>query len=233
MTCNRLTIATGLLLVAGMIGCASRGEATRAALLWEPEGRAACARAGDAPVWADSAEAAAVLATEGRVRRLGCRLVFALPGGRTHEIADGFAPEALPLRAAYRGPVRPWALDLVEVTLDEQAGFYLVNRYGTAAFLAGRPIVAPDSQRFAVSALDLEAGYQENVVEVWRVERDSPTLELAISSEQWGPSDLVWRDAQTLEFVQNFPTAEVGVYRSVPALLRQANGRWLLEVAAY
>jgi hypothetical protein len=213
-------------------GCATRATAVPAAA-WEPAGKAVCATAGNNPVWGDSLEQAAIAATGGRVRRLGCRLVFNLPDGRVHEIADGFPPEEPPLRATYRGPISPWALDLVEVTFEEEVAYYVVNGRGTRALIAGHPIPAPGGRRFAAESFDLEAGYQDNVIEIWRVdEQNEPSLDLALKAGDWGPSDLVWRDSVTLGFMQNFPTTEIGVYRKVAGVIRRIGDRWIIELAA-
>lgn len=92
---------------------------------------------------------------------------------------------------------------------------------------------APGGRRFAAEWLDLEAGYQDNVIEIWRVDGDDDSaLELAVRADDWGPSDLIWRDSVTLGFVQNFPTSEIGAYRKVPGTIRRTANRWIVDVAA-
>ena len=152
-------------------------------------------------------------------------------GGALRAVPDGSVRRALLHRFPYLSlyGILPSGLDLVEIGYYEGGGFLAIDQHGGSTLIAGEPLVSPDSQRFATLSLDLEAEYQPNVNEIWRLRAGTLRLELAVRSDEWGPSEARWRDSATVEFLQNFPTADVGTYRQQRARLVLDHDGWSLQ----
>lgn len=88
----------------------------------------------------------------------------------------------------------------------EYHDYLLVGETGDTTAIEGWPIVAPDGQRVAVASLDLDACYQSNRLEIWRIASPTPVREFTqetgdcAEGRGWGPSNLVWTDSLTLSF---------------------------------
>jgi hypothetical protein len=116
------------------------------------------------------------------------------------------------------------ALDahLVRVGFYEGGAYTLVDAASTdQTQLRGPPVVSPDGSRFATVSLDLEAGYDPNGVQVWRVTEYGPRFEWGIDGgDAWGASDPAWVAGDALEFTMSRPTAEPGRYQRTRMVLR-------------
>ena len=84
----------------------------------------------------------------------------------------------------------------VGVSLHEGRETLLVNdRTGERTWLKAPPLISPDHKRFVTMSMDLEASYNPNEIQIWRLEPAGPVLEYSANfGEQWGPSDPVWKD---------------------------------------
>ncbi|HEX5831154.1 MAG TPA: hypothetical protein VFY16_09245 [Gemmatimonadaceae bacterium] len=224
-------VLAGLSLVS-ILACAGQAPARRAAI--ENHHVPACADS-EVVARADSAEPAALTGTGGRVVRTGCVLLVRTASGRAVALTDDYTEGDRFVQHVYRGSLPPRQLDVVEVARYEGGGYLVLDRNGAQTWIARAPVASPDGRRFVALSFDLEAGYQPNVIEVWRVEDGSPRLEIAVRSDDWGPSDARWRDNATITFVQNFPryTDEgYGYDRRPVRLVRRARG-WMLEQDAH
>lgn len=175
----------------------------------------------------DTAEAAALARSAGRVQRDHCRLIFTLDG-TTLTLANVQSDDDRATMYVYAGPAGRF--QLVDVRYYEGSAYMLVEPDGVHILVAGPPTFSPDSSRFASLSMDLEAEYNPNEVQVWRVDRDHPRLEFAITSGEWGPSNAVWAGSDTLYFEQHFPTAKLDVYRTQRARLVHGGQGWTLSV---
>ena len=122
---------------------------------------------------------------------------------------------------------------LVKADLYEGRAFLLVNdKTGDKTWLKGPPVVSPDNRRFVTASMDLEAGYNPNEIQVWRLEPSGPELEYSANfGEQWGPSDPSWKDAETISFKKNvLDPGSPGQLLSTPAILRRNENRWELHI---
>jgi hypothetical protein len=176
----------------------------------------------------DRTEAGMLARSAGRVRRDHCRLIFRTVGGDTAVFANDQSDNDRAISYTYLGPAGD-QLDLVRVGYYEGGSYMLVERDGVHVAVAGPPTFSPDGSRFASLSMDLEAEYDPNVVQVWRLNRGHPRLEIAITSDEWGPSDALWVGADTLRFTQNFPTDSIGVYRKQHAELIRNERGWTFQ----
>lgn len=122
---------------------------------------------------------------------------------------------------------------LVKADLHEGRAFLLVNdKTGDKTWLKGPPVVSPDNKRFVTASMDLEAGYNPNEIQVWRLEPSGADLEYSANfGEQWGPSDPFWKDAETISFKKNvLDPGSPGQLLSAPAILRRNENRWELHI---
>lgn len=179
--------------------------------------------------WRDSAEAAPLVTARGRVFRSHCRLVFRVVGGDTTVFTDDQSEGDHTVNYTYLGSVGA-GFDLVRIGYYEGGTYMLVGATGDLTYVAGPPTFSPDSTRFASLSIDLEAEYEPNVLEIWRLEGHHPRLEIAIKSEEWGPSDPRWFSASRLTFIQNFPTDSLNTYRKLHAQLVRGASGWALSV---
>ena len=96
--------------------------------------------------------------------------------------------------------------------------------------LASAPIRSPDSRRFAVASLDLFAGYDPSVLEIWRVEGDRVVREFALDGgDSWGPDSVAWTSADTLRFLRATVAPGTVSYAYTPHCLIRRAETWAVE----
>ena len=175
----------------------------------------------------DTAEAAALVRAAGSVRRDHCRLIFKLDGN-TLALTNVQSDDDRAVKYTYAGPTGQF--QLVEVGYYEGGAYMLVEPDGVHILVAGPPTFSPDSSRFPSLSMDLDAGYNPNEVQIWRVHNGHPRLEFAVTSGEWGPSNAEWAGSDTLYFEQKFPTSSIRVYRTQRARLVYSGRGWTLSV---
>lgn len=121
----------------------------------------------------------------------------------------------------------------VKATLYEGIANLLVNdKTGKKTWLKAPPVVSPDKKRFVTMSMDLEAGYSPNEINIWRLEESGPELEYSENlGEEWGPSDPVWKDKETIGFKKNVLNPESpGQVISTRALLLRKGKKWEIHI---
>jgi hypothetical protein len=193
--------------------------------------------AGGSPAGATT-ELAALRTAEGKVSRLGSQLRIQLLNGRTAVFKDDSTEGlafALPRYAGYLKAIRSHVLHILQY---EGSGAYLIvdDSTGDSTIVFGKPIASPDGKRFALTSLDLIAGYNANMIEVWRMVGRKPEKEFSYdtddSGEPWGPSDAVWRDSATIDFIKNSMTDPSEPYVKTPGRLIRIGTTWTLSQLA-
>jgi hypothetical protein len=87
------------------------------------------------------------------------------------------------------GPVRQLGYHLVERTYYEGRDYLLINSStGHRTALPDMPVISPGGRRILVASMDYEAGYQPNLLQVWRVTRDSLVREWELETGEYGPA---------------------------------------------
>jgi hypothetical protein len=71
---------------------------------------------------------------------------------------------------------------------------------GNEYFINDEPQLSPDNKFIATASLDLEAHYNSNELNVWRIELDTLKLVFSIKPNDWGPSDLVWLNNSSMNY---------------------------------
>ena len=183
----------------------------------------------DAPA-ADTMELAAFRTSEGKASRLGRELRIQLLDGRTAVFKDDTTPGmkfAVPRYAAYLKAICSHAIHILQY---EGSGAYLVvdDSTGDSTIVFGMPVVSPDAKRFAWTSQAGEANYNSSLIEVWRVVGRKPRKEFSFESETWEPSDAVWRDSATIDFMENTHSSPGDPYIQTPARLTRTGTTWIL-----
>ena len=102
----------------------------------------------------------------------------------------------------YLGYVQRLRSHLVDVSYYEGGGYVLMaDSIGRHIWLPSPPTFAPDSARFLVSSIDLEANYDPNVLEIWLLGNDSVSLEFKVDGDRkWGPAEPHWTSPTVIQF---------------------------------
>lgn len=123
---------------------------------------------------------------------------------------------------------------LLHFQLLEGDGYLVVNdRTGRKYPIHDLPLFSPDRRRLATLSMDLEAGFNPNALQIWRLTIRSMTLEWSLKPKEWGPSEGIWLDNQTLKVVQKIPQGEYrDSYRQRTILIKKTAAGWKLQPQA-
>ena len=191
--------------------------------------------AGAAPLLDDqcdnSGEAQAIAETGGRVTRDGCVLKF---HGSSNEVVLTSRPCNCDAAVMYRylHVIPEIQFDVVEISYWEGNGYMIISPIGSQRQIIGPPALSPDQHRLLATSIDLRSGYNPNGLEIFNVERGYSFVELSLRTDQWGPTDAVWIDADTIEFRQIFLDDKgLNEYTREGARLRRTISGWSFEPA--
>lgn len=143
-------------------------------------------------------------ATGGRVSRMGDSIV--IRGAAATLVLEDDTSNAAGTRVyRYERHLPEIGFHLVEMGYYEGGGWLLVDARTTdQTEILGRPSVSPGRTRFAAASVDMEAGYDPNGIQVWRLGDGPPRLEWGIDGgDSWGASDPVWRGEDELDFTRH------------------------------
>jgi hypothetical protein len=162
------------------------------------------------------------------VREKG-RLRLTLKTGRTVLLKD--TPGVTGVAYSFRDYLRDLGYFLVHVQLFEGDGYLMINdRTGRRYSIHDLPMVSPDRTRLATLSLDLEAGYNPNAIQIWRLTPAAMSLEWSLSPQDWGPAGGKWLDNATLSLVRQIPQGEYRhTFRQEPLLVKKGAAGWKLE----
>lgn len=175
---------------------------------------------------ADTLEKAAILAAGGRVARVGKELRIQLSGGRIARY-----PAHGDVWNRYLGYHRALRSHVVNMRGMEGSGAYFVvdDSTGDSIKVWGKPVVSPDGTRFALASMEGEAGYDSNLLEVWRVVGRKWENEFSLEPEKWEASNAVWRDSATVDFTKySWASDSTLSYTKSPGRLRLIDGKWVV-----
>lgn len=165
--------------------------------------------------------------------RAGDSLILRLAdGGRkvlTDTLLDSLAGEQT-RRFLYRGLDARLHAFHVEAFFWEASGSLLIDApTGEQTELWGAPVVAPGGQRFATASYDLDADYNPNGIQIWRVASRAPKLEWQQVLTTWGPSNVAWIDDSTLLVTAGFGARNLAAHACYQVIRRE--GRWKVVAA--
>jgi hypothetical protein len=99
---------------------------------------------------------------------------------------------------------------------------------GSLTEVVSVPIPSPDGTRLLCFNEDIMAGFNENGIQVWRVERDSLALEFQDLSVPWGPAEACWESDSLITFLKRTFDWELGEYDARPGRLGLSrDGAWV------
>ncbi len=184
----------------------------------------------DAPAAADTMELAAFQTSEGKASRMGRELRIQLLDGRTAVFKDDTTPGMKFGVPRYAGYLKAICSHAIHILQYEGSGAYLVvdDSTGDSTIVFGMPVVSPDAKRFAWTSQAGEANYNSSLIEVWGMVGRKPRKEFSFESETWEPSDAVWRDSATIDFLENTHSSPGDPYIKTPARLTRTGTTWIL-----
>lgn len=168
----------------------------------------------------------------GRVLRNGLRLELQ-SRDRLVVLQDNCSTTEYAIRYFFESHLSDIGYFHVSVALYEGRAFLLVNdKTGEKTWLEASPVISPDKKRFVTMSMDLEASYNPNEIQVWRLEPSGPELEYSANfGEQWGPSDPFWKDKDTISFHKNVLDPDSpNQLISTPAILQRKEKRWEIYI---
>jgi len=186
--------------------------------------------------WSDSIEAtevAGIRAAEGRVSRIGRELRIQLLNGRTLVFKDDTTRlSVLPARR-YVGYLKAIHSHIIHLVPYEGTGRYLMvdDSTGDTTTVSGLPVPSPDGTRFVLTSMAGQEDTDASVIEVWQMVNRKPEIEFwhDTNKEPWEPSDAVWRDSVTIDFVKNSHSDPSQPYVKTRARLTRADTTWVLS----
>jgi hypothetical protein len=179
----------------------------------------------------DTAEMTALRTSEGKASRLGRELHIQLLDGKTVTFRDQRSPHYLLPR--YAGYLKTIHSHVVHGVPMEGSGYYQIldDSTGDSTFVNGVPVPSPDGKRFvAMSMADAGAGYDPGLIQVWRMVGRKPEEEFSLDTENlpWQPSNPVWRDSSTVDFVKYTFVSFSEPYIKTPGRMIRSGNSWIL-----
>jgi hypothetical protein len=186
---------------AGMFACTARGPG-QIADLPVPDPRVLCDTIPNSHRCAMAMERDLLPLATPYVTRSGDTLTLRLMDESTHRLIDGECCEGDPLSHHFVGFLAPIDSYVVHGQFYEGDTYFIVDRRTGGSVIAwGRPVLSPDSERVAAASGDIEAGYNPNGFQIWRVhEAGVLELEWGFQPTDWGPQHLEWVDPKTIRF---------------------------------
>ncbi|HMI48787.1 MAG TPA: hypothetical protein VK481_08965 [Gemmatimonadaceae bacterium] len=183
--------------------------------------------------WSDSiqaAEAASIRAADGKVSRTGPELRVHLLDGRTAVFEDDTTEGGQFALFRYEGYLKALHSHVIHRVPYEGNGAYWIldDSSGDSTLVFGMPVPSPDGTRFALTSQAGNADYDPRLLEVWRMVDRKPEKEFSYEGDDvpWDPSDAVWRDSVTIDFVKNL---NMEPYTRTPGRLTRVGTEWVLS----
>jgi hypothetical protein len=111
----------------------------------------------------------------------------------------------------------------------EWHGWILINGDNGNEYSAiSIPLLSPDGTRFLCMMDDVEAGFIDNGIEIWRIEEDTLVLEFSDLSVPWGPVHPEWVSDSRIEFQKMYYDRELREWVYPPGSIElDARGSWI------
>ena len=166
-------------------------------------------------------ESVAIATTRGRVSRDGPKLIIRTPKTEI-DFSDNLSGSEAAARYIYIRDYLKHSYYLVYASGWEGHSFQLLHaNTGKCTRLDGIPILSPNNKHFVATSMDLEAGYNNNSVQICELTRSGPTTVFYHNyNESCGPSNPKWLDNRTIIFDINIP-----VQKDPQLITRRVNGK--------
>jgi hypothetical protein len=155
------------------------------------------------------------------------RLKLTLKNGKTVILKN--TPGVSGVSYSFRDYLPDLGYFLVHVQLWEGDAYLMVNdRTGQRRFIHDLPIISPDKTRLVTISMDLEAQYNPNAIQVWRLTPGKMVREWSRDIKGWGPAGGAWLDNDTISLIKKIPKGDYSGYVDVPLLLKKGPDGWKL-----
>lgn len=183
------------------------------------------------PASGDTTEAAALLASGGAATRSGSTLTLKPTAAAAIPFTDDSTEGDEYKSYRYLGHARGAPFHVLRIGAYEGGAYLLVHdASGRRRVVDGPPLIAPDSARLAIANMDLEAGFEANTVEVFRLAGDSLVSEWRIEPADWGPDSVRWIGPGQLGLVKLWrDSAASGRYLPERATVTRQGAGWLID----
>lgn len=139
------------------------------------------------------------LAAQQRVRRSRFRLLFTLNNEQQAVVQDDTSATDEATTHCYWGELPEAHQWVVFVGQWEGSHVLLVDqRTGQQTPVWGQPVVSPNKKYLLAYSLDMEAGYNPNGLQLFRVTATGLTRVWALPIAQWGPLEVRWLSNQSV-----------------------------------
>jgi len=92
----------------------------------------------------------------------------------------------------------------INITYYEGTQVLLVSQMdGKEYLINSEPKISPDNKFIATASFDLDAHYNVNALNIWRIDSESLKVVFSIEPITWGPSDLEWLNDSVISFTKN------------------------------
>jgi hypothetical protein len=99
---------------------------------------------------------------------------------------------------------------------------------GSTTEAVSHPEPSPDGTRLLCANVDIMAGFLDNGIQVWRMDRDSLVLEFQDLSVPWGPDEARWAGDSLIVFQKRTYDWELEEFSSRPGWLElSGDGTWV------
>lgn len=178
-------------------------------------------------------ERTAIAAAHQLARRSGDELRIALRNGTDAVLRDCRLEGDKFVRLRYESYVPRLRSHLIEVTYYEGGSYLLLgDSAGHRSWFPSPPVFSPDSQRFLTSSIDLEAGYEPNILQIWGLTHDSTSLEFKIEGgNEWGPSEPHWVSPTVIQYWRTTIRGDDLSHDSTLAAIEWRDGTWQATAA--
>jgi len=168
----------------------------------EPEAVASTAVADPATLQAQ--EAAAIASFSNLVHRDKETLHLKLKTGDEKLLVDSPEPaEEMFTKYRFLRYLPEQEVFLVSVSLYEGHQYLLISQEtGMDTGTDGEPVFSPEGKRFFSASCDLVAGYQDNGIDVFAIDRGFMQKIFLMRATQWGPVDAAWESQQVIRLVK-------------------------------
>jgi hypothetical protein len=104
----------------------------------------------------------------------------------------------------YRNKLKDLPFHYFDINYYEGTQVLLVDeRNGNEYYINDEPKVSPDNKFIATASFDLDASYNPNELNIWRIDPDSLSLVFSIKPNDWGPSNIKWINNSSFNFAKN------------------------------
>ena len=153
----------------------------------------------------DTSEVKNILLDSARVKRIGRKLIFNVPGTKKKVILENTSAEqdiedeSGIIRYNYLGNLKDISQWLVVIYYYEGWGYLMIDqRTGEKKEVYGIPAISPDKKKFICSSADLIADYNYNGLQLFKVNKKGIELEWERKLTKWGPEKLVWETKNSI-----------------------------------